>query len=85
MFVFNLLQYLKLFGKQYRKYIIIRFYIDEELIDLKSFIFLYIKIKKKNSYKLQIKYDINALDFMIKEHAICIVLNTIFWLTVVKM
>jgi hypothetical protein len=37
------------------------------------------------SYKMQTKYDINAQDFMIREHVICVSLNTIVGLKTVKM
>jgi hypothetical protein len=33
---------------------------------------------------MQIKYDINALNFMNREHAICVFSNTIFRLKVVN-
>jgi hypothetical protein len=35
-------------------------------------------------YKMQIKYDINVPDFIIRERAVCVFSNTIFGLKVVK-
>ena len=34
---------------------------------------------------MQIKYDINAANFMIREHAVFVFSNTVFGLKVVKM
>ncbi len=38
----------------------------------------------KFSSKMQIKYDINAQNFMIREHALCALSNMIFGLKVIK-
>jgi hypothetical protein len=59
-----------------------KFYIDVKLINknLSSFW----DISYKFYYKMQIKYDINAPDFMIIEHDICVSSNTIFEFKVVK-
>jgi G:T-mismatch repair DNA endonuclease (very short patch repair protein) len=52
---------------------------DDEFIDKKSFIIWNRKVKSFLMYRMQIKYDINAPDFMIREYAICVFFKHGFW------
>ena len=61
----------------------IEYYLDDELIDSKLFTHWYIKVKNF-SYKIQIKYNINAQNFMIVEHAVYVFSNMNFGFKVVK-